>query len=257
MKYKPAGLRLLLMLAAMGWGCGGTPSVMRDHPMSTGELLARVHERTESIRTIQGDGLITVESPEGSLNTSFDLRLKKPDSLRLDLRGPFGVRGGTLLLERSRFLFYNAVNNTVQTGSPDSGTLRKITRLPLAFDDALRVFSGDFPAVLTTDSLEQVSERDGHMFLSYRTTSGTTSYEIDEESSIVTGYHVRDPQGNETLSATSSRIRSIDTLRMPKLLRILFPQDRRSVTIAYDDLHINGSIVCFFNPPSRAERRRP
>jgi outer membrane lipoprotein-sorting protein len=256
-KFQPARLRLLLVLAVVGWGCAGTTPAIRDHPLSAPELLSHVRQRADAIRTMEGDGLITVESPEGSLNTSFELRLKKPDSLRLDLRGPFGLRGGTLLLDRSRFLYYNAMNNTVVTGSPDSGTLRKIVRLPIEFDDALRVFSGDFPPSLTADSLQRITEHDGRALLEYRTPTGSRSYEIDEESFVITGYRVSDLQGNETVTATSSRIRLVDTLRMPKLLRILFPQGRRSLTIAYDDIRINGQTVCFFEPPSRAEHLRP
>jgi outer membrane lipoprotein-sorting protein len=255
--YQPAELPLLLLLAAIGWGCAGSTRAIRDHPLNASELILHVQERAESIRTLQGEGLITIESPEGSLNSSFELRLKKPDSLRLDLRGPFGVRGGTLLLDRSRFLYYNATNNTVLTGSPDSGTLRKIVRLPMEFDDALRVFSGDFSTSYAADSLTHIAEHDGSVLLEYKTPTGSRTYEIDEESYIITGYYVSDLRGNELLTATSSRIHSFDALRMPKLLRILFPRDQRSLTIAYDDLQINGHTICFFDPPHRAEHLRP
>jgi len=247
----------LILLAAIGWGCAASHSSLRERPLSVGDLVARVRARAASIRSLVGDGLLTVESPEGALNSTFDLRLKKPDSLRLDLRGPFGVRGGTLLLDRSRFLFYNAQNNTVVTGAPDSATLRKIVRLPMEFDDALRVFSGDFPAFPGDDSLLQQTEDGDRAILVYRTSTGRKTLEIDEESYVITGYRITDPEGNETLTASASRLRDVDTLRMPKLIRILFPGERRSLTIAYDDLKVNAETVCFYQAPSRAERRQP
>jgi hypothetical protein len=41
---------------------------------------------------------------------------------------------------------------------------------------------------------------------------------------------------------------------MPSLLRVVFPKDRRSVTIAYDDVRPNEPVECSFSLPDQVER---
>jgi outer membrane lipoprotein-sorting protein len=234
-------------------GCSPSKKIVRDHPLGPEEIFALVNERNTRIRTLQGDGLITVESPEGSHNGSFDVRLKKPDSLRLEFHGPFGVQVGTLLLSRLQFLYYNKMDNTATIGRPDGKTLRSMFRLKMQFDEVLHAFTGEFPPAVQGDSLLISSERENEYVLHYRTADGEKEYTIDGDSFVVTGYRVVDGRGNEILTASASRIHTNDSIPVPRVVRVTFPQERRSVTIAYDDITLNQPTECSFQVPKQAE----
>ena len=247
--FSPA-IGIFLILIA---GCGPSKNLMRDHPLGADEIFSHVIQRNAKIQTLQGDGLITVESPEGSGNGSFDVRLKKPDSLRLEFKGPFGINVGTLLLSPRQFIYYNKMDNTATIGTPDGKTLRSMFRLKMQFDDVVHAFTGEFPTTLQGDSLLISTCRENEYILQYRTTEGEKEYTIDGESFIVTGYRVLDRSGEEILAASSSRIHTNDSIPVPRLVRVTFPREKRSVTIAYDDITLNQPTECTFQLPRKAE----
>ncbi len=247
------GLVFLVANFAIIGGCSAAKTVNRERLTSPKAIFARVQERDAKVRTLEGDGLLTIESPEGSNNGSFDVRLKKPDSLRLEMFGPFGVNAGTLLLCRGNFIYYDKLNNTAVLGRPDGKTLRAMFRLKLQFDEVLHAFTGEFPPVLSSDSLLNLSVQKNKYIIHYRNADGEKEYTIDDDSFVVTAYRVFDAQGEEILSAASSRIRMSDSIPVPKLLRVIFPLERRSVTIAYDDITLNRPTECTFSLPKQAE----
>ena len=234
-------------------GCSSSRSIIKERPLAPVEIFSLVHQRNTSIRTLQGDGLITVESPEGSGNGSFEVNLKKPDSLRVEFKGPFGVHVGTLLLSPRRFVYYNKMNNTATIGTPDGKTLRSMFRLKMEFEDMLHAFTGEFPTTHQDDSLIIATSRENEYILQYHTAEGEKQYIIDGDSFVVTSYRVLDSGGNEVLTASSSRIRVNDNIPVPKLVRVTFPQEKRSMTIAYDDITLNQPTSCSFPIPKQAE----
>ena len=234
-------------------GCAPTTKLIRERTMSVENVLHYVHERDERIRTLQGNGTITIESPEGSTSGSFDARLKKPDSLRVEFGGPFGIRIGTLALSRERFLLYNRMENRAFVGKPDGSILQSMFRLKMRFDEILNAFTGEFPPASPSDSLYRFDVEDYQYVIRYRTAAGTKEYRIDGDAFIVTAYRVLGTDGRASLTGFSSRPDEADAIIMPRLLRVVFPKERRSVTISYDDVEVNGPVECSFTLPKQAE----
>lgn len=242
-----------LLFVLLSLGCGSTTPVVHVRSLSLDEVLRRVQKRDYSVSTLKGEGNITVESPEASNSGSFEADLKKPDSLRVELRGPFGIHIGTLLLSSSQFLFYNWRDNTATIGKPDGSILKSMFRLSLRFDEILKVFTGEFFPTTNTDSLESFTVQDDLYVIRYRGSEGVKEYRVDGETFVVTSYRLLDSEGKATVVAIASRLDNVADTPMPKLLRIILPKERRSVTIAYGDLNINGKVQCSFTLPQQAE----
>ncbi len=121
--------QIVLSAVLITAGCAPSAKVYKERTLAAAEVMRRVNERGQSISSLRGNGSITIETPEGSSSGSFDLSLKKPDSLLVELHGPFGIHVGTLLLSRERFLFYNNMDNTALVGKPDGRTLNSMFRL--------------------------------------------------------------------------------------------------------------------------------
>jgi len=234
-------------------GCAPSTKVFKERTLSADEVMRRVSQRGREISSLRGNGSITIETPDGSSSGSFDLSLKKPDSLLVELHGPFGIHVGTLLLSRKQFLFYNRMDNTALIGKPDGQTLNAMFRLRMEFDEILRAFTGEFASPAAGDSLGSQSVKDELYVIRYRTEHGTREYRIDGDTFVIASYRMLDSTGKSTITALASDQEDIHGTSMPKLVRIIFPEERRAVTISYDDITINESVECSFTLPKHAE----
>ena len=243
---------LLLLLASL-FGCAPAAKSIRENPVSVSEVLRRVHERNEKVKTLRGNGTITIEAPEGSNSGFFSASLKKPDSLLVEFKGPFGIHVGTLLLSRDRFIFFNRMENRAIIGKPDGRTLQSMFRLKMEFDEILNAFTGEFAAASAGDSLARFSIEDDRYVVRYSNGAGAKEYRVDGDAFIVTGYNVADSTGHPTLTATASRIDDSPPVAVPKFLRVIFPGERRSITIAYAGVEVNKPVECSLTLPERAE----
>ncbi len=235
------------------YGCAPTKTVIRDRSLGAAEVVRRVQERDQRIRTVKGDGNITVESPEASGSGSFRADVRKPDSLKLELSGPFGIHVGTLLLSREQFMFYNWRENIATIGKPDGSTLQSMFRLKLRFDEILNAFTGEFLSPRSSDTLETFGVEEGLYLLRYRSADGVHEYRIDGDAFVVTSYRLLDSLGKPSLIALASRFDEVNDIAIPKLLRIVLPKERRSLTVAYGDLRLNEEVECTFILPKQAE----
>ena len=254
-RRRQTGVLILAAVLAVVQSCAPTKTIVRhERTLSADEVVKLVNERNEKVRTLKGGGSITIESPEGSNNGSFDAMLKKPDSLCVELHGPLGIHIGSLFLSREHFIFYNRFDNTAVIGKPDGKTLRSMFRLKMQFDEVINAFTGEFPAVLNGDSLERFSvSREGAYVLRYRTPEGSKEYRIDGDAFFVASYRVFDRENNVVVNASAGDAEESDEIPMPRFLRIIFPLERRSITIAYDDVAVNEPVLCGFDIPPRAE----
>jgi len=246
------GLPLIVLLMLVT-GCAPALKTARERPLAVEEILRRVHERNEAVRTLKGGGTITVEAPEGSNSGFFTASLKKPDSLLVEFKGPFGIHVGTLLLSRERFVFFNRMQNRAVIGRPDGRTLQSMFKLKMDFDQILNAFTGEFPEASPADTLSGFSIEDNEYVLRYRNPANGTEYRIDGDAFVVRTYTVTDTPGDPSVTATTDRVDDSPPIAMPRFLRVIFPRERRSITIAYDDIEVNKPVDCSFVLPPQAQ----
>ncbi len=240
------------MAAVAAAGCASPERATRELTLGPAQVVERIERRGGMINSVRGDGVLTIESPEQSGSSSFELNLRKPDSLMVSLTGPFGIRFGVLSFSRDRFVFYNYQDNYAYVGRSDGSTLHDMFNLRMKFDEVLRAFTGEFftPA---GDSLESFRTGDGGYILVYRSGAVTREYRVDGEEYFVTSYRVLDASGRPTLTAIASEPDETGPMVIPRLLRVIFPGERRSITVAYSGMEINVPVSCSFNLPKSAD----
>jgi outer membrane lipoprotein-sorting protein len=137
--YKIFFLSVLLIL-----GCAGSKETSKIKINTAADLQKYFEGRDKQIHTFIGSGSITIETPESANNARFEVKIKKPDSLLIELTGPFGISVGTLMLSRQSYIFYNSLENRVQRGSSGINSLKPIVNLDFSFDDVINLFTGSF-----------------------------------------------------------------------------------------------------------------
>ena len=242
----------VMFIATLIGGCGPSKPLVHERNLPAAEVISRVREHDGKILTISGEGSITIESPETSGSGSFEASVRKPDSLVVELHGPFGVRIGTLALSSDQILYYDWRENRATIGKPDASTLQSMLRIRLEMADLVHAFTGELLVEHPEDTLESFSVEDDLYVLRYKTAEGTREYRVDGDSYIVTSYRLIDAGGKAVMIAQASKFDEIDEMTVPTLLRVILPKERRSITIAYGDLRINDSVRCAFSPPGKA-----
>jgi hypothetical protein len=251
------GLPALLAAAAVfmaGWaaGCAGPERARKELTLGPGAVMRLVKARAEAVRTLRGEGVVTIESPEQSGSSGFNLNLRKPDSILVNLSGPFGIRFGTLLFSRREFIFYNYQDNYAWVGKSDGTTLHSMFNLRMTFDEVMRAFTGEFlsPGEAEPDSFST----DGESYvLAYRSGAALTEYRVDGQDYFIRSYRVVDGEGRPTLTAMASEPEETDGTVTARLLRVVFPAERRSISVAYSDMEINAGVECSFAIPRSAD----
>ncbi|MEX2117933.1 MAG: DUF4292 domain-containing protein [Bacteroidota bacterium] len=245
---------LFAILLAAGCSSGGGYADRTVTPSFIEEAVVSNHNR---VQTLRGSGTISVETPEIAQNVSFELTLRKPDSVMVRIEGPFGIDLGLALLTRREFFFYNSMNNQLLSGPTNPANLARVLRIRMEFDDLLNLFSGG--TFLSGDVGRPATFEviDDEYVLTYEHDRGSRRYRIDPRSFQIVQIQHLDERGGVLVEQTFGKFLTVDGIVVPQLVRALMRSERRRLSIAYSDLAINPPILEFhFNVPSDAERAR-
>jgi hypothetical protein len=71
---------------------------------------------------------------------------------------------------------------------------------------------------------------------------------------MIASYRELDSLNKPVVIATSGRFDAEGEIPMARLLRVIFPHDRRAITVAYDNVSPNDSVSCAFTLPENVEK---
>jgi len=115
-------------------------------------LLKKLEGNRRKIKTFEGSGSIYVKSDEFSGKTSFQILIKKPDSIKISIYGPFGIDIAHGIFSKNNFLFYDVLKNRAFIGENSKDVLKKLFKIDLSFEELIDAFAG---AVNLTEKLRQ------------------------------------------------------------------------------------------------------
>lgn len=244
-------------LAAFVLGCSSGSAIKHaDRTVTPREIREAVENNHQQIWALIGTGRISVESPEIAQSGSFELALRKPDSVLVKLEGPFGLDVGSALVTRDGFQFYSSFNNQLVTGSTNAQNLGRILRLDLEFDDVLNLFTGGVFMPEDRADPDDFAIEGEEFVLRYRRDGGSRAYWIDPETMLIVRVQFVDAQGRLVLEQRFSKFTTIDRITVPLYVRVTMYRDRRMVSIAYSDLSLNVPFELSFRVPENASHIR-
>ena len=214
-------LALLLILSS----CAPRRSEVGLRPSETppSTLVGLVDAADEKLVTLAGRGTISFESPENAGSASFDLSLRKPDSLLVAFEGPFGIDVGTLFLSRQQFVMYNSMENRVTTGVPTPRAIRSVVPFDLTYEQILDAFTGAFPVAEKESTPLSYTVDDEQLRLVYGCGNDSCSYWIDPADLLVRRYVRQNSRGEVLMEATTSGLIEDQGARIRAVLLSAFP----------------------------------
>ncbi len=231
--------------ALLLWSCAPRmPGVLPDTSATPASVLrARVAAREAGLRTLQGSGTMSFDTPEISGDAAFTTTLRLPDSLLVFLEGPFGIDLGTLFLSRDRYVVYNSMENRVVTGNPATGAFRTVIPFALTYEQVLNAFAG---VVLLPDrDPARYEVRDGLFYLAYECAGTTCEYWVDPELLMVTRFRTLSADESVLMDIQcSSPLEDGDAAAARRVL-VTFPAEQRRLSLAYARMRLNDPDVSF------------
>ena len=207
------------------------------------------------MQTATGEGTISVQTTSMAQSGSFTLTLRKPDSLLVNLSGPFGIKVGSALLTRNDFWFYSGLENRLYTGEMTPANLSRILRMNISFDDLLNLFTGGVFLQSDAGTPDEMGIEDNQYTFSYKNDTGSHKYFIDPQTLLIAKIEYLDTQGKLVFEQRFVNFQTIDSMQVPFNIRIVQPKERRMVSVVYSDLSINKRDLQFtFVFPPDAER---
>jgi outer membrane lipoprotein-sorting protein len=216
-----------------------------------------VQNNCGKVQSMTGSGTISVETPEIAQSGSFELFLRKPDSVLVNIEGPFGISVGSALVTRREFMFYNSLQNQLITGPVTSANLNRIFRVKLTFDELLALFTGGTFLVSDEGSPETTTVEENQHVLTYKDADGSRRYWLDPESLLITRVQHLDQKGKLTSEERYEKFRSVGDAVLPRLIRVTQHASQRMVGVNFSSLTINtGGSPLVVDIPKNAERIR-
>jgi len=225
-------------------GCASTKAANRHAAdLSPQQIIESVNSHASAITTFQAKGSISVESPSLMSSGSFELWLKKPDSVRVDVKGPFGIRIGSALFAHDHYTFYNSFKNEVVEGEIHNGEMPSFMNIQIDPKDIIDTFCGArgfFREEVVPDSF---SFGDRSFVFLFHHGVGTTRYTIDDMTLYVTAIEHIDSTGTVWSEERFDFERREDGTVIPQSIRLIQNGLESSVSLVYETVHINLPIT--------------
>lgn len=246
---------LTIAISITVFGCAGTPAIDTSKPIDPDRVITLVEERNAVLQAMEGYGKLSVDSPEFSNSGSVALTILKPDSMQLEISGPFGVTLARAMVTRTDFVFYNGWENTVAEGETTVRNLRKVLRLALGFSDILDIMTGTFGFGLAPDGIPPVTALDGSEYtLTWRDGEETLEYVVDLDY-IAVQHFTRRVGGIVQEEITFRDFRKKSGFHLPQVITISRPSNNESFSLVYSSQSINDLPIKFtFSYPNSARR---
>ncbi len=215
-------------------------------PIDPQEVIRYVNQRNQAVMTLAASGRLSIDTPELSNSGSMSVRLVKPDTLLIDISGPFGVGVAKGLLTNKSFVFFNSLENTVVEGETNARNLQNILRISIEFSDILDVLTGTLGFSHKPDGVAPVGTLDGSDYkLLYKGSDFSVEYTIDMDYLCIKKFVEKNSSGDIVEVITFRDFRKKSDIYIPAVISISRPLMEEALALVYDRQTINSYPLDF------------
>ncbi len=235
-------LLLIILPLLFLYSCSASSS-FNENDFTVSEIIESVNRNSKKLRSLKGEGLISIDSPDMSSSGSFTLSIVKPDSLYIKLEGPFGVSIAAILLERNNFTYYNIQENRVIIAPSTPTNIKAVMRVRLALDDFINGFSGSYNFIDTNSQNFSLGKIEDNLVLTQKTESETKKYFLDPVQKYIRQYIVYDAEGKEKMAVEYNSFTEEDGYYFPNKIKISRASSSEYVFLDYSSKELNKGYL--------------
>ena len=238
-------LRLFFLAAIiLITGCVPSKPVKEAETMPAEVLVKKLEANRRKIKTFKGTGLLMVNSSQAEMKGNFEVVLKKPDSIKISVYGPFGIDLAQVLVTKNEFYFMDVLRNDLYTGRLQQDILKKIMKIELSFDDLMDAFAG---AVNLTDKLrrepDSIVPGEETYLLTYNdeTNLKKSEYSVNIEDLSIISYRLFNGE-QLVFQGDYSEFKDFQDVSIPYVTFIENVDRNENIRIEYREIYVNEEI---------------
>ena len=218
------------------------------------EIPNRLQNDVAKIETFAANGTITLESPAFVQTVGFEITLRRDDTTKVVLTGPFGIVAAVGILTKNDFQLYSTFNNTLYKGDI-SGSMQQI---PLFNIIPMEILRNTLLGIRTIEEQmppDSVTAGDRTYSLLYSRNNGEQDrYVYDPVPGRIASFVRRGKEGNMMWQELYSYGERQNGIPLPTRTMAKITQRDMEVSIQYDEASYNVSLPPFeFSYPDDAE----
>lgn len=223
-------------------GCAPTRTEDRLQILSAERLFNKLEANRMKIKNFEGYGTLSVNTPSFENSSNFHLIIIKPDSIFLNILGPFGIELAQVLVTNKNFIFYDALSNTAYTGKLTDEALQNIFRVDIPFSDMFDLFTG---SVNFTNQLYRTPKDFKVIYDQYKisyldsVTGISSQYTLDVRKLGLTEYILKSVNPYYEIVALFSQFELIDNIPIPNKIVIENKTSSQRLELYYKKININ------------------
>jgi len=245
LKKIPKYIIMILSGLFLFTACVPSKPTYEERRLSSDRLIKNLEANRRKIKSFRGTGVLDIRSSKFTGKGNFEVLLKKPDSLKVTVFGPFGIEVGQALVSQDNFVLYDALQNSVYKGATDSDILQKIFHVNLSFEDLMDSFAGavNLTGKLKAEPDDYKNLEDGYE-LTYSDNSGELKsvYNINAEDLAIVDYRLKDESNKVIFEGLYSDFKIFDDVPVPYNTVINDKQNDQNIRIDYRTIEINNQI---------------
>jgi hypothetical protein len=255
----PRSFPILAFIAAviLFAGCSGSGSATRSTE-ETDRLLKQLESSYNAtpMLTIEGSMLLSGMP----VKVWIDAFVRKRDSLKIILTGPFGVPAGALSATPGTLQFYNPQENAVFEGKPDRETFRKMILVDIGYEEMIALLRGELPRIPEPGAYTSEKTDDGVRF-TVREGNVTETFTIDLDDLRVLDYERRRTVGESQvidMTIEYDRYREFGDRMFPYKATVKIASGTQTIWITVDKVRdgVEDDQNFALDVPNGIERRK-
>lgn len=237
--------------------CSTTSEISEERFLPADRLIKKLEGNRRKIKTFEGNGVLTINTPEISAKGNFEVIIKKPDSIMIAIYGPFGIDLAKAVVSDRNFMFYDVLQNTLYKGNMDQDILKRIFKVDLSFNDLIDAFAG---AVNLTENLRQIPKEysfdNESYFLTYvdSVNSKNSYYVVNADDLAIKKFEIVLENINYQFKGNYKKFGTFEDVQIPYEIDVENKSMNQSVKIDYRNIKVNNEIkTLYFQYPKDAK----
>jgi outer membrane lipoprotein-sorting protein len=224
------------------YSCSVTKSVEEVESPSAERIVKRIEANRRKIKSFVGTGTIYVFTKELNTKSNFKVEIKKPDSLKINFFGPFGIELASALITQKDFVFLDMINNKVMKGKTNSETIKNVLKVNFPHDEIIDAATGFVNLTNKISLIPTITKNDESLYeLTYPDSSNKviTKILLDVESMRLQKYFITNLNNKVLYQAEYNDYQKVDNVSIPFKIEIQDLENNQKLKIEYRKIEIN------------------
>lgn len=229
-------------------GCAPSKPAGEIRLMSADRLIKRLEANRRKVKTFNGTGSLSIFSSAINAKSSFEVMIKKPDSIKVSFFGPFGIDLAQVLITQDNFRFYDIINNTLYQGKMRDDIMKQLLKIDLPFDEVINALTG---SVNLTSKLRLEPDKYETLEDTYKLTytdsvnSRESVYIVRNSDMAITQSFINNIKGRNLLEGKYSRFSVFEEVPIPFEINIDDSHNKQHMKVEYRNVEVNTPLTNF------------